>query len=929
MKHLFTTLLLLSLFSFEVVAGIIKGTVIDKQTKEPLTGATVQIANTGIGAVADINGNYTLTIKNGIYTLSVKYIGYKPIEIKDIKIETETIVNVEMEFDTQTLGDVTIVAKAKKNTELSVLSDQRRSLVVQSGVSAQQITKTQDKDASEVIRRVPGVSIIDERFVMVRGLSQRYNNVWINGSAVPSSEADSRAFSFDIIPSSQLDNMTIVKSPAPEYPGDFTGGFILINTKDMPDENSFSISIGGGINDQTHFRNFNYNKGSKTDFIGFDNSLRPLKNGINTVMKTFDGKAINLLNNGFNNDWKVKSKTPMSDLKLNLAYNHHWESESGRKYGLLAALNYSNTYKTYLDMENSLFGTYDIAHDQSNYLRKSIDNQYSNDVRVGAMLNLTFIPRNTRNRYEFKNIFNQLGKNKYTSRKGFNAQSDYEENYEYYYSSRTTYNTQFTGKHTFDEAKLDWSTGYAYSNRNLPDRRRILLSDASLYGKDAMWIYTGNDISREFSQLNEHILSGNVNYTQNFAIGSLHPTLKAGAYGEYRTRDYNTRYFLYNWNVSNHFLPQDFQYLEPTTELLIPGNYGETKLHMFEEIKKRNNYSGNNQLYAGYAALQIPVGKLDIYAGVRFEHNNMELISNLSDTKDNKESRFYKSNDFLPSLNTCYKFNEKHQLRFSYGKSVNRPEFREVSTSVYYDFDLASPVMGNKDLKTAYIHNVDFRYEYYPSSGESVSLALFYKRFNNPIEWTYTVTGGTELTYSYENAHRAINYGVELEIRKNLDFIGLRNLSWSFNGALIKSEVKFSAGSLERNRPMQGQSPYLINTGIFYQNSNIGTSAGILYNRIGKRIVGVGRSSNTSGGNDTNTVPNSYEMPRNSIDLTFGQKFAKRWEVKFSIRDLLAEKVAFKQFVDVPTSDGTREQEQIVKLFQPGRNFNLSISFNL
>lgn len=929
MKHLFTTLLLLSLFSFEVVAGIIKGTVIDKQTKEPLTGATVQIANTGIGAVADINGNYTLTIKSGIYTLSVKYIGYKPIEIKDIKIETETIVNVEMEFDTQTLGDVTIVAKAKKNTELSVLSDQRRSLVVQSGVSAQQITKTQDKDASEVIRRVPGVSIIDERFVMVRGLSQRYNNVWINGSAVPSSEADSRAFSFDIIPSSQLDNMTIVKSPAPEYPGDFTGGFILINTKDMPDENSFSISIGGGINDQTHFRNFNYNKGSKTDFIGFDNSLRPLKNGINTVMKTFDGKAINLLNNGFNNDWKVKSKTPMSDLKLNLAYNHHWESESGRKYGLLAALNYSNTYKTYLDMENSLFGTYDIAHDQSNYLRKSIDNQYSNDVRVGAMLNLTFIPRNTRNRYEFKNIFNQLGKNKYTSRKGFNAQSDYEENYEYYYSSRTTYNTQFTGKHTFDEAKLDWSTGYAYSNRNLPDRRRILLSDASLYGKDAMWIYTGNDISREFSQLNEHILSGNVNYTQNFAIGSLHPTLKAGAYGEYRTRDYNTRYFLYNWNVSNHFLPQDFQYLEPTTELLIPGNYGETKLHMFEEIKKRNNYSGNNQLYAGYAALQIPVGKLDIYAGVRFEHNNMELISNLSDTKDNKESRFYKSNDFLPSLNTCYKFNEKHQLRFSYGKSVNRPEFREVSTSVYYDFDLASPVMGNKDLKTAYIHNVDFRYEYYPSSGESVSLALFYKRFNNPIEWTYTVTGGTELTYSYENAHRAINYGVELEIRKNLDFIGLRNLSWSFNGALIKSEVKFSAGSLERNRPMQGQSPYLINTGIFYQNSNIGTSAGILYNRIGKRIVGVGRSSNTSGGNDTNTVPNSYEMPRNSIDLTFGQKFAKRWEVKFSIRDLLAEKVAFKQFVDVPTSDGTREQEQIVKLFQPGRNFNLSISFNL
>lgn len=928
MKQLFATFLLVSLFSLKTIAGVVKGTIVDKQTKEPLTGATVQIATMNAGAAADINGNYTLTIKNGTYTLSIKYIGYKPVEIKDLKIGNETIVNIEMESDTQTLGDVTVVAKAKKNTDLSVLTDQRRSLVVQSGVSAQQITKTQDKDASEVIRRVPGVSIIDERFVMVRGLSQRYNNVWINGSAVPSSEADSRAFSFDIIPSSQLDNMTIVKSPAPEYPADFTGGFILINTKDMPDENSFSVTLGGGINDRTHFKDFSYNKGSKTDMLGFDNGLRSLPNGIKTPMKTFDGKAVDLINNGFNNDWTLKTKQPAADLKLNMAYNHLWESENGRKYGLLTAVNYSNTYKTYLDMENSLFGTYDTANDQSNYLRKSTDNQYVNDVRVGAMLNLTFIPRNSLNRYEFKNIFNQLGKNKYTSRKGFNAQSDYEENYEYYYSSRTTYNSQFTGKHTLDQAKVDWNVGYAYSNRNLPDRRRILLSDASLYGKDAMWVYTGNDISREFSKLDEHILSGNVNYTQNFNIGSITPTLKAGAYGEYRTRDYNTRYFFYNWNVSGNALPQDFQYLDPTTELLTAGNYGENKLHMFEEIKKRNNYSGTNQLYAGYAAFQIPLGRLDIYAGVRFEHNNMKLVSNLSDTQDNKESRFYKSNDLFPSLNTCYKFNEKHQLRFSYGKSVNRPEFREVSTSVYDDFDLASPVMGNKDLKTAYIHNLDFRYEYYPAAGEMISLAVFYKRFNNPIEWTYTVTGGTELTYSYENAHRAINYGVELEIKKNLDFIGLRNLSWSFNGAWIKSEVQFAEGSLEKDRPMQGQSPYLINTGVFYQHPRVGTSAGILYNRIGKRIVGVGRSSNTSG-NDSNTVPNSYEMPRNTLDLSFGQKLGKHWEVKLSVRDLLAEKVAFKQFANVPTESGTREQEQIVKLYQPGRNFNLSISFNL
>lgn len=928
MKQNLFTLLILTLFSLNATAEVIQGIIIDKHSKEPLTGATVLIEGTSTGAVADMNGHYKLNIKKGTYNLMITYMGYKSIAMKGIKIAAETEMNFDMESDTQILGDVTIVAQAKRNTEMSLLTDQRRSLVVQSGVSAQQISKTQDKDASEVISRVPGVSIIDERFVMIRGLSQRYNNVWINGSAVPSSEADSRAFSFDIIPSSQLDNMIIVKSPAPEYPADFTGGFILVNTKDMPNENSFSISVGGGFNDRTHLKDFRYNPGSGTDLLGFDNGLRSLSNGIQTSPKTFDGKAIDLMNNGLNNDWTVKNKKPIGDLKLNLAYNRHWEMESGQRYGLLAALNYSNTYKTYLDMENSLFGTYDAAHDQSNYLRKSTDNQYNNDVRVGAMLNFTFIP-NKRDKYELKNIFNQLGKNRYTSRKGLNAQSDYEENSEYYYSSRTTYNGQFTGKHKLEHARLDWSTGYAFADRSLPDRRRILLSDATIYGKDAMWVSTGNDISREFSLLTEHIFSGNVNYEQELTFGSFTPLLKTGAYAEYRTRDYNTRYFYYNWNVSSNSLPQDFQYLDPTTDLLSPANYGADKLHLFEEIKKRNNYAGNNQLYAGYLAIQIPLGKLDIYGGVRFEHNNMELISNLSDTQEIKESRYYKSNDFFPSLNTCYKFNEQNQLRLSYGKSVNRPEFREVSTSVYDDFDLASPVMGNKDLKSAYMHNIDLRYEFYPAAGELVSVALFYKKFNNPIEWTYTVTGGTELTYSYENANKATNYGIELEVRKNLDFIGLRNFSWSFNGALIKSEVQFSEGSLEKDRPMQGQSPYLINTGIFYQNTQIGLNAGVLYNRIGKRIVGVGRSSATTGGNETNNVPNSYEMPRNTIDLTFSKKFAKRWEAKFSVRDLLAEEVAFKQFAQITTPEGIKEHEQVVKLYKPGRNFNLSISFNL
>ena len=289
-------------------------------------------------------------------------------------------IKVELEQDNQQLGEVVVVADAKKNTENAIITQQRTSLVMQTGVSAQQITKTQDKDASEVIRRVSGISIIEEKFVMVRGLSQRYNNVWINNSAVPSSEADARAFSFDIIPSSQLDNMLVVKSPAPEYPADFSGGFILVNTKDVPSSNLFTISVGTSLNDQTHFKKFLYNKGSGTDFLGFDNGFRSLKGGINAVLNPINN-GYDLLNNGLNNDWTVKDRRPLADLSMNMNFSRRWVDSSGRTLAMLGTVNYSNSYKTYLDMDNNLFGAYDTTHDCSNYLRKSIDDQYNHNVR--------------------------------------------------------------------------------------------------------------------------------------------------------------------------------------------------------------------------------------------------------------------------------------------------------------------------------------------------------------------------------------------------------------------------------------------------------------------------------------------------------------------------------------------------------------------
>ena len=920
---------LLSAVSLQSWAQQLKGVVIDKNTKETLIGAVISIEGTDVKAVTDVNGNFSFEgLKDGTYTLYIKYVGYKTQKIDGVQMKDANL-TIALQPDEQQLKGVTVTAVERRNTDAAMIQVAKSSPVIVSNVSAQEISRTQDTNAGEVIRRVPGVSLIDDKFVMVRGLSQRYNNVWVNGGAVPSSEADSRAFSFDIIPSSQIDNLTIVKSPSAEYPADYSGGFIIVNTKEIPAENSFSLSVGGNWNTATAFQDFSYSKGSATDFLAFDNGMRSIHGGINAALapqldangNALDNYATSLLGNHLNNDWMVKSKKPLGDLKLAACLNHRWML-GGRTLGMLAALNYTNEYRTYEKMENNLYGIYDAINDKPNYLRHSVDDQYNNHVRLGAMLNFTFLSKNGNHKYQLKNIFNQLATSRYTWRDGVSAQSNLERSAEYYYRSRTTYNGQLTGKHTFTSDALDWSVGYAYANRHLPDRRRYLIDDALESGVYAL--STGNDISREWTQLDEHILSLNINDKHHFRFGNFEPDLQVGAYGEYRSREYLTRNFIYNWNVSNNNMPSDFRHSDIPTLLSNEENMGYDKLYLLEEKQMRNNYRGHNTLGAGYLTLSLPFGQFGIHAGVRFEHNDMELISNTRDYEKSETSRHYKTNDFFPSLNTTYKLNDQHQIRLSYGRSINRPEFREVSSSVYYDFDLASNVQGNTELKNCYVDNLDLRYEWYPSRGELISLAVFYKHFDSPIEWTYTVAGGTDLIYSYKNAKSANNYGIELDIRKNLDFIGLRNFSWSFNGALIKSKVQFEKGAQEENRPMQGQSPYLINTGLFYKNEPLKMDIAILYNRIGKRIIGVGRSEGSSGDDSNARVPHSYEMPRNTIDLSFAKKFGSHLELKLNIRDLLAEKIYYKQFADVTYSDGSKKEvEEIARCYKPGRNIGL------
>ncbi len=912
-------------------SGTIAGTVTDGKTGQPVIGATVLVFETSKGAATDVDGRFTIAgLAPGAYQLEVSMISYDTQLTEKIVVRQgeTTEVTLTLAEATEQVGEVIVSIVRRVNSEAALNVDVRNSLQVVSGVSSQAIARTQDRDAGEVVRRIPGISIIDDKFIIARGLAQRYNNVWINRAAVPSSEADSRAFSFDLIPAGQIENILILKSPAPEVPADFTGGFIRIETKELPDDAAVTFSYSAGINTATHFNGFRYNPGPTGDIFGFGSGPRMWQGGIKGSFDNNDAAFVSrATQSGFRNDWSVPKRSAVPDQRFSTSFGRTWNMNEGKRLALTGAINYSYSERSIIGMENSRFGIYNKREDKPEYLYKYTDDQYKTDVKLGAMLNIAYI--RPRSNFRFRNIFNQLGQNRYTYRNGWqNISSLYkQEKAEYRYSSRGSYNGQFTGGHDLGRGRLDWTAGYSYANRHLPDRRIINRQENDIYG-DAHYgqmQIDQNDIQRDFTRLVEHLASAGVDYERTFREGKrFAPKLKTGVYGEYRTRDYLARAFYYRFNPSN--LPSDFAYADPVNEILIPENFGAEKLYLYDDSDNRNSYKADNLTAAAYAGLNLPFGRLNIYAGLRFEHSDMTLTNYTRSDEWISEQRSYVYDDLFPSVNATYRISERHQLRAAYGRSTNRPEFREVSPSTYYDFDLFSTIMGNPELKSAYVHNADVRYEWYPTNAEQVSISFFYKHFRDPIETTIRDAGGS-YTYTYENADRARAYGVELDVRKNLEFIGLRDFSLSLNVAWIESRVFFDDESLEHDRPMQGQSPYIVNGGLFYQPEQLGLTIGVLYNRIGKRIVGIGRTDLSSGGSIDNDIPDMYEMPRDALDFVVTKRLGKRWEVRLSAKDLIGDDVELCQFPEfTDDADKVQQRKEVTKRYAPGRSFSIGVS---
>ncbi|MCC9167780.1 TonB-dependent receptor [Pontibacter harenae] len=899
MKFLFTflTIFTTSFYGFAQQATL-KGKVTDKITGEDVIGAVVFIKGTSKGATTDYEGNYRLQLEPGAYTLSVTFLSYKPFETAvNLNAGQTSTVNVQLEQNAQEIQAVEIVGARQTNTEVAVLETMRQSEVVVSGVSGEQISKSMDRDAAATVRRIPGVTVMNDRYVMIRGMSQRYNTVMLNDALTPSVETDSRAFSFDLLPTSVIDRILVYKNGSPELPGEFGGGVIKLYTKNVVAENSTSIGVSGSYRAGTTFNNFLIDKKGRTDFLGFDNGDRAIPGTVPANMGQMNRGDERLVNIGraFPNTWAPNSSTAMPDLRFSLGVNRRFDL-GAIEMSSVSAISYSNTntltkgtFKTYEDYDPTL----GYSNPQLNFQ----DEMYTNNARLGVISNWS-ARINSNNKIEFRNFFNQLGVSEVLQREGTDdtgTPDRLQRNYSLRYESRSIYSGQLQGTHDSDDNKTTytWTGGYSYTGRNEPDYRRYRTAydqNADAYRIIYSNIVTPTDLGRFYSKLNEHVgmLSGQVEHRFNTADSTAEnaPVIRAGFYAERKNRDYAARFLSYAPSNSSSFdsrlphLPIEQSFAQENINSSTGWSIIEQRLPL-----PIYDYDAQNNLIAGFIGGAAPLSaRLSASGGVRVEYNN-QLLQGVSQTFEKIDQSTPKLS-ILPSANFSYEITSRAKLRAGASVSVNRPEFRELAPSPYYDFVNQFEVRGEPSLVTATIYNSDVRYEFYPNPSEIFSIGAFYKYFNKPIETVFANTSGGN-TITFENSKRAYSVGLEAEVRKSLLNLSesrlIQNTSLVLNAALNKSEVQITderAAYQPGTRQMVGQSPYVVNAGLYYQDDASNLQVNVLYNVIGQRIF-------AAGGNLRQTI---YEMPRNQIDISLTKGIGEHFEIRAGIQDLLNQK---------------------------------------
>ncbi len=924
--------------------GKIAGKVVDKNTGETVIGANITVEGANTGGVTDLDGNYFITVPAGTYKLKIEYLGYTPEEISGVEVKDKetTYTNAVIAEAAEQLNEVVVQAEAKRETVNALLIQQKNSVAMVTGISAEQFRRLPDKSTSDVLKRISGASIQENKFAIIRGLNDRYNMALLNGVPMPSTESDRKAFSFDIVPANLLDNLMISKTATPDMPGDFAGGIIQINTKDIPEENSFFLNVGASTHSLTTFKEY-YQSPTKNSLSIIGNGEAPNSEILNTetALKTKDVNILVAQSKLFDNNFEAKrvaSIAPNYSLqggfsrRINLA---------GNPLGILFSTTYSKGFRfTPFSNNNPLLGkseTNDATKTDGEFLNI---NTYKTSINSGTILNLSYrIGLN--NKISLKNLYTVNSDDQTILRNGVKYAEERQstsklQDYSFWFQDNKMLSSQLIGESSFGDSKikLKYNAGYTRIDRNIPDYKRLLYSSDKPTGFDEFMpsqaiiqtqsaSFTPSTSGRFTSTLNENVYSGSYSLNIPF-IFLVKNEIKIGGFHQYRDRVFNARNYVFAYN-ENSFSDYDIFQNSPST-IFNSDNIRKDRIYQKETTSPQDRYTAKSTLNAGFVMIDNRFNdKFRLIWGLRIESFNQKLNSSYLGEPIAINKTW---TDPLPSANLIYSINEKSNLRLSYSKTLSRPEFREFAPLAFLDFNLNAIITGNKDLTRATIHNIDLKYEIFPGEGQVFSITPFYKKFTSPVE-SSVQPNASGRAFTYVNAKSAQNFGVELEFRSSLkkidNLIGAKifeNFTLYTNYALIRSTVdlKGTDAATLGTRPLQGQSPYILNGGIQYSNLEKGFDVTLAVNRIGRRIAFVANESQFL----------IYENSRTVLDFSVSKKFFKKLTVRAVLGDLLAKSQPLVFYQDLNNNgkyDKDRDVETFKYLFGWTSNFSLGYTF--
>ncbi len=925
---IFSIVLIIGLF-FNIQAQdmcTVRGKVTDGETGEALIGAMIRVDNSEptIVSISDYNGNFSLeNVPVNAKQIVVSFLSYETKIINQLNLPAGSvkIINLFLNKTAAELSEVTVSAKALTNTENAVLIFQKKSSNLVNGISSEQISKSGDSDAASALKRVSGVSVSDGKYVFIRGLSDRYSMVTLNGAEIPGLDPNKNTVQMDLFPSNIIDNIIVYKSFTPDLPASFTGGFINVVTKTYPEKFTLKFSTSFAYNPQTNLRNdFLSYQGGKYDALGFDDGTRAIPS------EASEGTPFLYENND-----KLDKITTSFNKIMNTSFGHSFLNHShsfsvgnqiklfGKPLGFIISGNYKRDFSSY---KNGIYNRYNLIESANGNVMNPLvsENEIKGDeeVMLSVLGGLSY-KLNRNNSLSFTVLRNNSGLKSARYREGQKPEDNlYMYEHVLGYQERKFISGQFSGKHVlpdFHHIKIDWISSFTRSGQSEPDLRFF-----NYDGENGNYQISYNAYPspvRFYRDLSEINSDTRINLSIPSKIFNKKTNFKTGAAFTYKSRISVSRKF----EVAAQSLPFDGNIEHYLSDENIGQNadavYG---VYVSDDplTDAYNSYHAQEFVSAGYAMIDIDLSnKIKMIIGGRFE-NSYTFVEN--DVKSSSFKYVFAQQtfpDILPVVNLKFSASKNSNLRLVYARTVARPSFREIAPYAYYDFKEGWRVVGNPDLKRTLIDNVDLRYELFQNSGDVISASLFYKYFTNPIELIDDPRANNP-EFHYVNVDNSKMYGIELEMKKHLNFLNLPNFALGGNYTLLKSRVEYveNFGSDDNtgiilNRPMYGQAPWVINAFVAYDNREKGLNANVSFNTEGAKLAVVTKGS----------TPNIYKRAYPDLKFNFSKKIGKRFNIKVSVKNILNQ-----SYKKTYTYDS---KEYIFQSYKLGRTYSLSLSYNI